>query len=66
MMYSLSIGRGLIEDGSFYLVQTRLPAGVFLRITIINPLTTADDLDQLLTTLRETGTDLLSKGWSTK
>lgn len=45
--------RRLIEDGSFYLVQTRLPAGVFLRITIINPATSDTDLDALIYRLRE-------------
>ncbi|MEP7124163.1 MAG: pyridoxal-dependent decarboxylase [Byssovorax sp.] len=45
--------RALIEDGSFYLVQTRLPAGLFLRITIINPATSDADLDALVYRLRE-------------
>jgi L-2,4-diaminobutyrate decarboxylase len=35
-------------SGAFYLVQTRLPRGVFLRVTIINPRTTEEDLDALL------------------
>ncbi len=43
----------MIEDGAFYLVQTRLPAGVFLRITIINPATSDADLDALVYRLRE-------------
>ncbi|MFS8068775.1 MAG: pyridoxal phosphate-dependent decarboxylase family protein [Byssovorax sp.] len=48
-----TLRRRLIEDGSFYLVQTRLPAGVFLRITIINPATSDADLDALIYRLRE-------------
>ena len=48
-----ALRRRLIEDGSFYLVQTRLPAGVYLRITIINPLTSDADLDALVYRLRE-------------
>jgi L-2,4-diaminobutyrate decarboxylase len=48
-----ALRRRLIEDGSFYLVQTRLPAGVFLRITIINPLTSDADLDAMVYRLRE-------------
>ncbi len=42
----------LLADGAFYLVQTRLPAGVFLRTTLINPLTGDDDLAALLEAIR--------------
>jgi L-2,4-diaminobutyrate decarboxylase len=42
----------VILEGSYYLVQTRLPKGSFLRVTIINPLTKASDLSELLKTLR--------------
>jgi L-2,4-diaminobutyrate decarboxylase len=43
----------LLASGSFYVVQTRLPAGVFLRTTLINPFTTDDDLAALLETIRD-------------
>ena len=42
----------LITRGDFYLVQTTLPKGVYLRTTIINPLTTDADLDALADALR--------------
>ena len=42
----------LIEDGSFYLVQTRLPTGLYLRTTLLNPFTTIEHLAQLLATIR--------------
>lgn len=48
-----ALRRRMIEDGSFYLVQTRLPAGIFLRVTIINPATSDADLDALVYRLRE-------------
>jgi L-2,4-diaminobutyrate decarboxylase len=38
----------LIEQGSFYLVQTRLPTGLHLRTTLLNPFTTMDHLMDLL------------------
>lgn len=38
----------LIKSGKFYIVQTRIKDEVFLRVTIINPLTTMDDLKALL------------------
>jgi L-2,4-diaminobutyrate decarboxylase len=43
----------LIEDGSFYLVQTRLPTGLHLRTTLLNPFTTIDHLQQLLAAIRQ-------------
>ena len=46
------IRRRILADGSFYLVQTRLPAGIFLRTTLINPLTGDDDLAALLEAVR--------------
>jgi L-2,4-diaminobutyrate decarboxylase len=46
------VRRRLIEDGGFYLVQTRLPAGVFLRVTLLNPFTTLADLAALLDAVR--------------
>jgi len=42
----------LITRGDFYLVQTTLPKGVYLRTTLINPLTTDADLDALVEALR--------------
>ena len=47
-----AIRRCLLAEGRFYLVQTTLPAGVFLRVTIINPETTLDDLAALLDAVR--------------
>ncbi|MCC6996881.1 MAG: aminotransferase class I/II-fold pyridoxal phosphate-dependent enzyme [Deltaproteobacteria bacterium] len=42
----------VIQAGQAYLVKTGLPAGVFLRTTIINPLTTDADLDAVLDAVR--------------
>ncbi|MFL5346718.1 MAG: pyridoxal phosphate-dependent decarboxylase family protein [Hyalangium sp.] len=42
----------LITRGDFYLVQTTLPKGVYLRTTLINPLTADADLDALMDALR--------------
>jgi L-2,4-diaminobutyrate decarboxylase len=43
----------VLKSGAFYLVQTRLRDGVFLRTTLVNPLTTDDDLAALLGALRD-------------
>jgi L-2,4-diaminobutyrate decarboxylase len=47
--------RRILEQGGFYLVQTRLSAGTFLRTTLIHPLTGEADLDALLAAIRAAG-----------
>jgi L-2,4-diaminobutyrate decarboxylase len=42
----------VIQSGAYYLVRTRLPAGLFLRVTLMNPFTTERDLEGLLVELR--------------
>jgi L-2,4-diaminobutyrate decarboxylase len=43
----------IVRSGHFYLVQTTLNSRVYLRTTIINPLTTDADLEALLKLIRE-------------
>jgi L-2,4-diaminobutyrate decarboxylase len=43
----------VITRGDFYLVQTTLPQGVYLRTTLIHPLTSDEDLDALMNALRQ-------------
>jgi L-2,4-diaminobutyrate decarboxylase len=45
----------LVTSGAFYLVQTRLSGALFLRTTLINPLTSETDLAALLEQAREAG-----------
>jgi L-2,4-diaminobutyrate decarboxylase len=52
--------RAVIESGEFYLVQSRIDGHPVLRTTMMNPLTTADDLNGLLDCLRRFGRQLLS------
>jgi len=47
--------RAVVESGRFFLTQTRLDGRCVLRTTIINPLTTIDDLQALMDCLRELG-----------
>jgi L-2,4-diaminobutyrate decarboxylase len=49
----------LIRSGRFYIVQTQLGQHAALRIAIMNPITTADDLKELLDALSESGRALL-------
>lgn len=62
--FQRDLRRRLIESGRFYIVQTNYGGVGALRVTIINPLTTADDLDELLATLRDLGAELLKSDQS--
>ena len=42
----------MLEDGSFYIVQTELQKGLFLRTTIMNAFTTMDHLKELIKRIR--------------
>lgn len=50
--FQLELRRRVIESGEAYLVPIQLGGVGALRVTIINPLTTPEHLDQLLETLR--------------
>lgn len=55
--FQLKLRRSIIESGKFYIVPIK-PDGIgALRVTIINPLTTTEDLSELMQTLRELGTE---------
>lgn len=48
-----NIRKNIIKEGSFYIVQTELNGTVWLRLTIINPVTGIDDLRFLLKVISE-------------
>jgi L-2,4-diaminobutyrate decarboxylase len=58
--FQLRLRRRVIESGEFYLVQSRIDGRPVLRTTIMNPLTTPDDLRQLMDCLRCQGGELLA------
>jgi L-2,4-diaminobutyrate decarboxylase len=51
-LHQADVRRRLVNSGQFYLVQTRLPSGLHLRTTLINPQTSAGDLRDLLAAIR--------------
>jgi L-2,4-diaminobutyrate decarboxylase len=53
--FNRRLRRELIESGSYYIVQTTLDGVGALRATIMNPLTTEDDLRGLLDAIRRQG-----------
>ncbi len=52
---NLKIRQQLLEDGEFYIVQTKLRAKCYLRTTIMNPFTTVDHLTLLLAKAKNIG-----------
>lgn len=51
----------IIKEGSFYIVQVELNGNIWLRLTIINPVTSEDDLGILLTRISEIGEEEVRK-----
>ena len=49
----------IIKEGSFYIVQVELNGKIWLRLTIINPVTSIDDLKALLKRVIEIGEELV-------
>jgi L-2,4-diaminobutyrate decarboxylase len=47
------IRQQLLAEGAFYIVQTQLPKGLYLRTTLLNPFTTKEDLDALLQSIEQ-------------
>jgi L-2,4-diaminobutyrate decarboxylase len=46
------IRRRIVNDGSFYIVQAELGGKIWLRLTIINPVTSENDLKDLLSRIK--------------
>jgi L-2,4-diaminobutyrate decarboxylase len=47
----------IIKEGSFYIVQAELDGKIWIRLTIINPLTSENDLKDLLQRIKEIGNE---------
>jgi L-2,4-diaminobutyrate decarboxylase len=56
--FQLRLRRAVIESGEYYLVQSRIDGHHVLRTTMMNPLTTEEDLRGLLECLRRFGKKL--------
>lgn len=55
-----NIRQNLLEDGEFYLVQTKLRGEHFLRTTLMNPFTTTNHLWQLLEKIKDVASNHLN------
>ena len=58
--FQRALRRHVIESGDFYLVPVQIEGIGALRVTLINPLTTRDDLQDLLAALRRHGEAVLA------
>jgi L-2,4-diaminobutyrate decarboxylase len=56
-----SIRKQLLQDGKFYIVQTTLRENVYLRVSLMNPLTTETDLNALLDEVENIGNQIAGK-----
>ncbi len=56
----LQIRQRILADESFYIVQTRLPRGQYLRCVLMNPFTSLADLEALMVEIRRVAADLNS------
>jgi L-2,4-diaminobutyrate decarboxylase len=56
-----SIRERIIKEGSFYIVQAELGGKIWIRLTIINPVTSEDDLKNLLKRIVEIGLEEVVK-----
>jgi len=54
---NLKIRDRIIKEGSFYIVQAELSGKIWIRLTIINPMTTKEDLINLITRIKKTGNE---------
>ena len=61
-MFLYQLRRELIQSGEFYIVQTKLDGQQALRVTVMNPLTTREDLVALMDSIRRIGRRLGDSG----
>ena len=59
--FQFELRRKIVESGQFYIVSTKIDGLGALRVTIINPLTAPEHLDQLMDALREMGQTLVAE-----
>jgi L-2,4-diaminobutyrate decarboxylase len=58
---NLSIRKQLLQEGKFYVVQTTLNDNIYLRVSLMNPLTTETDLNALLDEIERIGNQIFGE-----
>ncbi len=59
--HNSAIRKQLLQEGKFYIVQTTLKENVYLRVSLMNPLTTEADLNALLNEIERIGNQIAGK-----
>jgi L-2,4-diaminobutyrate decarboxylase len=55
-----AIRERVVKDGKFYIVQVELEGKIWIRLTIINPVTSEEDLEMLIHYIKELGNKQIS------
>lgn len=58
---NLQIRKSILEDGRFYIVQTTLEGKNYLRVTLMNPFTTKNDIKNILDYIKMLGKAMITK-----
>jgi L-2,4-diaminobutyrate decarboxylase len=56
-----AIRKQLLQEGKFYIVQTTLNDNIYLRVSLMNPLTTETDLNALLDEIEKIGNQIFGE-----
>ena len=59
--HQADIRQQLVESGLFHITQATLDGAIWLRVTLMNPFTSENDLDALLTSIAQASKNLLSE-----
>lgn len=60
-LFQIRLRERMVRTGDFYIVQTMIDGVIYLRMVVMNPMTTQEDLTRLFEVLRSLGEELLAE-----